>query len=180
MKPLIALMATCLLSMTGLAQTPREHVSGVIESIDYATLTLELATADQVVAVQATEETMIRIAPSHELVPFDDLEVGMMATVAGNYDEDLFMADRIMVRGEIQHEMFHGAVTEIDYDAMTFVLVGDDFDDVFVQATEDTRIKGHHETLEFADLANDMDVVVAGDFEEDVLVALMIKVYPTE
>jgi hypothetical protein len=177
MKPLIALMATCLLSMTGLAQTPHDHLSGVIESIDYDAMTLQLATADDVVAVQADEETMIRIAPSHEMAEFGELEVGMMAAIAGDYEDEIFVAFRIMVRGEFSCEMFHGTITEIDYDAMTFLLVGEEIEDTFVQVTEDTRIKGHHETLEFTDLEDDMEVVVAGEFDEDVLMAAVVKVY---
>lgn len=152
-----------------------ERTRGVISSIDYEEMTFELATNEEVITVLATENTRIRIG--HEIVEFAALESGMITSVRGTFEGDILVATMIKVHSQHFCDFITGVITEIDYDVLTLVVLTETEEEVFVQATEDTRIKGGCETMTFADLALEMEVAVAGTFEEEVLNARMIKLY---
>lgn len=151
------------------------RVNGVIIAIDYDRLVFELETHCGWVVVQATERT--RIMKGDEPIEFGELEVEMKVAALGYYEEEVFVAKLIVARGESHYDFYRGIIGAIFYDEMAFVLVSREGEEILVQATDDTKIVGGHERLEFWDLEERMKVAVAGSFgDEETLKARLILV----
>jgi hypothetical protein len=130
--------------------------------------------------VLVTDDTVIQ-TPDGEFLSFDDLQLQDFALCLGHFSDDIFTASKIMIKAPPNPGIaFNGVVNDIDHDE--YVLIVETrrpgFDDIVVQVTEDTVIKGRYGAMSFEDIEIGNRILVKGEWNDDLFYADKIFVRP--
>lgn len=160
-----------------------DSVIGLIADIYPDTMQITIApshNSPEEVLVQVTDTT--RILSHHGPMSFDDLESGQEVIAVGHYENELLIAEEIMVRDHHEppdppSDHVFGTVVTIDVAALSCEITcenGNGPGRIVVQATEDTRVMNRMEPAAFADIEVGMNIFVQGEMNENVIFAEVI------
>lgn len=172
---------------------PMPHdVFGRVVAVDAELSQITLASrwhhGPDTVTIQVTEETAL-LNSAGEVITFDQIVEGQFAFASGEFVEELFFANQIIIEDEQgpgpgPADHVAGRIASIDAEARTFVLTPRECPEnsggetVTVQVTDETRILGHHgEEMTFENLQVEMFALAMGEFDAaGMLVAVEIQV----